>query len=247
MTDRKTRVPQRIEDAVAIRHSFCFLCLALLQNPELKRTNQNIRLPRISIVGLGYVGLATAVCFASRGYRVYGVEIDKRKCNLIQSGKSPIHEQGIDSDLEGCIDRGSFSCGADVREGVLNSEITFLTVGTPSKPSGEIDLNYIESASREVGGVIKEKNAYHLVVVKSTVTPGTTAGTVKKTLENSSGKAHPKDFGLCFNPEFLREGSAIQDTVNPDALIIGPKMNVPVKSSLTCTKGFMARIIFTTL
>ena len=172
---------------------------------------------------------------------MYGVEIDKRKCNLIQSGKSPIHEQGIDSDLEGCIDRGSFSCGADVREGVLNSEITFLTVGTPSKPSGEIDLNYIESASREVGGVIKEKNAYHLVVVKSTVTPGTTAGTVKKTLENSSGKAHPKDFGLCFNPEFLREGSAIQDTVNPDALIIGAEDERSSEELLNLYKGFYGK------
>ena len=178
---------------------------------------------------------------------MYGVEIDKRKCDLIQSGKSPIHEQGIDSDLERCIDSGSFSCGADIREGVLNSEITFLTVGTPSKPSGEIDLKYIESAAHEVGGVIKEKKAYHLVVVKSTVTPGTTAGTVKEILEKSSGKQYPKDFGLCFNPEFLREGSAIYDTMNPDALIIGAEDERSSEDSLTFTKGFMARIIFPTL
>ncbi|MGI0090272.1 MAG: hypothetical protein ACREBS_01055, partial [Nitrososphaerales archaeon] len=135
---------------------------------------RNKRLPGISIVGLGYVGLATAVCFASRGYRVFGVEIDERKCELIRSGKSPIHEQGIDSGLKECIDDGSFSCSSDFHDAVLNSGITFLTVGTPSNSSGEIDLKYIESASHQVGSAIKEKSAYHLVVVKSTVIPGTT-------------------------------------------------------------------------
>ena len=100
-------------------------------SPHITKTG-DIHSPRISIVGLGYVGLATAVCLASRGYRVYDIEFHKRKCDLIQSGKSPIHEQGIDSELERCIDSGSFSCGADIREGVLNSEITYLTVGTPA-------------------------------------------------------------------------------------------------------------------
>ena len=165
--------------------------------------------------------MATAVCFASHGYRVYGVDIDVQKCNLIRAGESPIHEQGIDSDLKKCVESGNFSCSTDVREAVLNSKITFLTVGTPSKPSGEIDLKFVKSAVYEVGKVIKEKGAYHLIVVKSTVVPGTTGGLVKRILEESTGKLHPKDFGLCFNPEFLREGTAIYDTMNPDALIIG--------------------------
>lgn len=172
-------------------------------------------------MGLGYVGLATAVCFANRGYRVYGVEVDKLKSELIQRGKSPIHEQGIESGLRKSVGSGSFSCGTNIKEAVLNSEITFITVGTPSKQTGEIDLSYVELAAREVGSAIKDKNVYHLVVVKSTVTPGTTSGLVRAALETSSRKLYPKEFGLCFNPEFLREGSAIADTMNPDALIIG--------------------------
>lgn len=187
-------------------------------------TSHVIRLSKrtpISIVGLGYVGLATAVCFADEGYRVRGVDIDERKCNLIQNGISPIHEEGIDASLKRCIDEGNFSCNTDILNSVQDSDITFLTVGTPSRANGEIDLKYIESAAKEIGKALREKNSRHLVVVKSTVIPGTTGGLVRKTLEESSGKSFPSDFGLCFNPEFLREGSAIFDTMNPDALIVG--------------------------
>ncbi len=195
-------------------------CESSKQSPSVEASGELAR-TGISIVGLGYVGLATGVCFATHGYRVRGVDIDERKCSLIQSGRSPIHEEGIDSSLKDGIEKGRFSCSADVQEAVLNSEITFLTVGTPSKPDGNIDLNYIVSAATDVGKAIGQKKSYHLVVVKSTVIPGTTAGTIRRTLEESSGKLFSTDFGLCFNPEFLREGSAIFDTMNPDALIIG--------------------------
>lgn len=205
------------------------------------------RLPAISIVGLGYVGLATAVCFANRGFRVYGVEVDKRKCNLISSGKSPIHEDGVYSGLESAISSGALTCSIDVREAVSKSDITFLTVGTPSKPNGEINLAYVEEAAYEVGRAIRESQRYHIVVVKSTVIPGTTRGVVRKLLEDSSGKSYPNDFGLCFNPEFLREGTAIYDTMNPDAVIIGAEDQKATDRLLDLYKQFYFDQEFPTL
>ena len=116
------------------------------RSPSIEASGRLAR-PQVSVVGLGYVGLAPAVCFAAHGYRVRGVDIDELKCNLIQGGRSPIHEEGIDCSLKEGIESGRFSCSTDVQEAVLNSDITFLTVGTPSKPNGDIDLKYIESAA----------------------------------------------------------------------------------------------------
>ncbi len=111
-------------------------------------------------------------------------------------------------------------------------------MGTPSKPDGGIDLTYVEAAAREVGRILAEKKTYHLVVVKSTVVPGTTAGIVKDSLEMGSKKLFPKDFGLCFNPEFLREGTAIHDTLRPDALVIGAEDERSSETLLNLYKSF---------
>lgn len=181
--------------------------------------------PSISVVGMGYVGLATSVCFASIGCKVLGVEIDEKKCKLIEEGVSPIHEVGIDTALRNCLKSGTFSCGRDTLRAVLDSDITFVTVGTPSRADGGIELRYIDSAVLEIGKALAEKKNYHLVVVKSTVIPGTSMDRVKQILESASGRKYPDDFGLCVNPEFLREGTAIQDTLRPDALIIGTEDN----------------------
>ena len=104
---------------------------------------------------------------------------------------------------------------------VFETDLTFVTVGTPSKPDGSIDLKYIESAARDIGKALNQKNDYHVVIVKSTVVPGTTQNTVKPILEKESKKKCGVDFGLCMNPEFLRQGSAFQDTVNADRVVIG--------------------------
>lgn len=196
----------------------------------------------ISIVGMGYVGLATALCFAQAGHRVYGVDVDLEKCRTIQSGKSPIHEQGIDTALETCLRNGLFFCDSEIKEAVKNTDITFLTVGTPSRQDGSIDLRYIESAASDVGEAINEKNSYHLVVVKSTVVPGTTSGLVKRALENSSRKNYPDDFGLCVNPEFLREGTALEDTMNADALIIGAEDKKSSDTLLGLYRSFYSKL-----
>ena len=164
------------------------------------------------------------------------------KCRTIQAGKSPIHEHGIDAALETCLRKGLFFCDSNLEEAVKNTDITFLTVGTPSRQDGSIDLRHIESAASDVGKAIREKNSYHLVVVKSTVVPGTTSGLVKRALENSSHKNCPSGFGLCVNPEFLREGTAVEDTMNADALIIGAEDKRSSETLLQLYRSFYPKL-----
>jgi UDPglucose 6-dehydrogenase len=180
----------------------------------LKRTS-------VSIVGLGYVGLSTGVCLASRGIQVHGVDVDQAKLKSIREGKVPFEEEGLETMLRSAIKRRLFVTGDDYSGAVQNSELTFLTVGTPSRPDGSIDLAYLRSASEGVGRELAKKRGFHHVVVKSTAVPGTTQGLVKKALEETSKKRCGEGFGLAANPEFLREGSAVADTFGPDAIVIG--------------------------
>ncbi|NJE45912.1 UDP-glucose/GDP-mannose dehydrogenase family protein [Thermococcus sp. GR7] len=174
---------------------------------------------RISIIGSGYVGLVTGMGFVKLGNEVSFVDVDDRKIELINSGKPPIYERGLEELMQEF--GGKYYATKDYREAVLNSDVTFIAVGTPSREDGSIDLKYIESASKELGKVLKEKDSYHLIVVKSTVLPGTTENVVRPILESESGKTAFQDFGLAMNPEFLREGVALQDFLNPDRIIIG--------------------------
>jgi len=176
---------------------------------------------RISVVGTGYVGLCTAVGFASRGYEVITSTYDAEKVNLINKGIPPFYEPGLEEMLKKSVKENYLKCVFGRREAVLNTEITFIAVGTPSQPDGSIDLQHIETSAREIGEAIGKKNAYHLVVVKSTVVPGTTEETVKKIIEEHSRLRCGVDFGLCMNPEFLREGVAVHDTLCPDRIVIG--------------------------
>jgi len=176
---------------------------------------------RVSIVGLGYVGLSTGVCLASRGIQVRGVDVDPAKVRSVAEGRVPFEEEGLQTLLRSSLKKGLFTPGADLGEAVGESEMTFLTVGTPSAPDGSIELSHLRSASDALGRELAEKGGYHHVVVKSTVVPGTTQGLVKDTLESSSRKKCGTGFGLAANPEFLREGSAVADTFRPDAVVIG--------------------------
>ncbi len=175
----------------------------------------------ISIVGTGYVGLCTAVGFASRGYKVVASTHDPEKAELINKGIPPFFEYGLEEVLQKGLKKGYLKCILDREEAVLKTGITLISVSTPSKPDGSINLQFIESAAQEIGEALNKKDAYHLVVVKSTVVPGTTENLVKPKIEKSSGKCCGVDFGLCMNPEFLREGSALYDTLHPDRVIIG--------------------------
>jgi len=176
---------------------------------------------RISIIGTGYVGLCTAIGFAIKGYHVIASTHDPEKAASINRGIPPFYEPNLKEFLQKTVNKGYLKCISDPEQAVLNTDITFITVGTPSQPDGSIDLKYIESSALEIGEALNKKDTYHLVVVKSTVVPGTTENVVKPTLENHSNKKCGTDFGLCMNPEFLREGSALHDTLHPDRIIIG--------------------------
>ncbi len=164
---------------------------------------------KISILGCGYVGAVTGACFAELGNDVILVDIDSAKVEAINTGRSPIYEPGLGDLVAKNLTR--IVATTDTRRAVQETDITFIAVGTPSRPDGSIDLAYIESACRDIGRVLKEKESFHTVVVKSTVLAGTTEGIVKRTLEEASGKTALRDFGLGSNPEFLREGSALTD------------------------------------
>jgi UDPglucose 6-dehydrogenase len=168
------------------------------------------------VIGLGYVGLSLAVCLASRGFRVVGCDVDSEKVERINRGKPPIYEPRLENLLRSSLKRG-FRAFASV----VPSQINFIAVGTPCDERGKVDLGQVKEASEELGSSIAKRDGYSLVVVKSTVPPGTTENVVKRAIETLSGKKVGEELGLAMNPEFLREGSSIEDTLNPDRVIIG--------------------------
>lgn len=174
---------------------------------------------KISVIGCGYVGCVTGVCFADLGHEVVLVDVDRAKVSAISAGQSPIYEPGLDELMRKNRDR--ISATTDLTPAVGSTDITFVAVGTPSDEDGAIDLRYVLGACEEIGQALVEGDNYHVVVVKSTVFPGTTEEKIRPILERASGKTAGKDFGLGMNPEFLREGSAIRDCLAPDRIVIG--------------------------
>jgi UDPglucose 6-dehydrogenase len=177
--------------------------------------------PSISIVGTGYVGLCTAIGFASKGYKTIASTHDREKATSINKGTPLFYEPDLQETLLNVVRSGYLKCVLNREEAVLNTDITFITVATPSQPDGSINLQHIKNSATEIGEALNKKDRYHLVVVKSTVVPGTTENVVKLLLEKHSNKCCGVDFGLCMSPEFLREGSALYDTLQPDRIIIG--------------------------
>jgi len=174
---------------------------------------------KLSVVGTGYVGLVSGVCLAAKGHEVVCVDRDEGKVTRIQQGIPPIHEEGLDALLQATLDR-SLTATTDLSRAVGDTEVTFIAVGTPFDGS-TIDLSAIRAASDQIGRALKSKDAYHLVVVKSTVVPGTTDHVVRPILEEASGKKAGIDFGVAANPEFLREGDAVHDFMFPDRIVMG--------------------------
>lgn len=173
----------------------------------------------ISIIGTGYVGLVTGTCFAKLGNRVICVDIDKKKVQLINDGISPIYEEGLDDVL--AENKNNIEATTDYENAVNNSDVTFICVGTPSESDGGIDLSFVKDATIVIAKQLKKKDGWHLVVMKSTVLPGTTKDVVLPLLEKHSGKKAGQDFGLAMNPEFLKEGVAVNDFLKPDRIVIG--------------------------
>jgi UDPglucose 6-dehydrogenase len=181
-----------------------------------------LKKPKISVLGIGYVGLCTAVGFATKGYHVIASTHDTEKASKINKGVPPFHEPNLKTLLEEAIQNRNLTCLINQTEkAVLETDLTFNAVGTPSRTDGSIDLQFIESSTRDIGQALNKKSTYHVVVVKSTVVPGTTQDLVKPILEKQSKKKCGSGFGLCMNPEFLRQGSAFEDTIHTDRVVIG--------------------------
>lgn len=173
----------------------------------------------VSIIGTGYVGLVSGACLAEKGHRVICVDVDKDKVQKINNAIPPIYEKGLEELLKKSAGKNLYAT-ADIDKAVFDTDLSIIAVGTPF--DGErIDLSYIKMAAAQIGTALASKNTYHVVVVKSTVVPGTTDGIVLPILEEASGKKAGKDFGVGMNPEFLREGEAVSDFMAPDRIVLG--------------------------
>lgn len=174
---------------------------------------------KIAIVGAGYVGLVTGISLAILNHKVVCIDNDKNKISKINNGESPFYETGINNLLKKELQKGTLYATENLEKAVLESDLTIIAVGTPTVNS-KIDLSFIKRAAEQIGKALISTKKYHIVVVKSTVLPGVTEEIVKPILERSSHKK-AGSFGLCMNPEFLREGSALEDALNPDRIVIG--------------------------
>jgi GDP-mannose 6-dehydrogenase len=176
---------------------------------------------RISIFGMGYVGAVSAACLARDQHAVIGVDVDPLKLALLREGRSPIVEEGIQDLTREVVAAGRITVTDDPAQAILETELSFVCVGTPSSPSGRQDLSAVLRLADQLGEALARKKDFHTIVIRSTVEPGTVEQHIRPRIESKSGKRSGVDFGLCFQPEFLREGSSIKDYDNPPFTIIG--------------------------
>ena len=175
----------------------------------------------ISIFGLGYVGSVSAACFSHMGHEVIGVDVSQAKVDMLESGRSPIIEARMAELVDEGHRTGRLHATTDAAAAVRNSDVSFVCVGTPSLRTGKLDLSHIEHVAGEIGTALKTKKSKHVFILRSTVLPGTTESLVIPILEKSSGRSAKTDFAVCYNPEFMREGSAVADFLQPPYTILG--------------------------
>lgn len=176
---------------------------------------------RVSIFGLGYVGTVSAGCLAKDGHEVIGADPVRTKVDLINSGQSPIIETAIGEIITSAVQSGALCATEDVGEAIRDTDLSFVCVGTPSQNNGNLDLHFVRRVCEQIGRALGQKAERHVVVIRSTILPGTMHTLVIPTLEEFSGKKAGVDFGVCHNPEFLREGSAVEDFYHPPKTVIG--------------------------
>ena len=176
---------------------------------------------KVSVFGLGYVGSVSAAALAADGHDVIGVDVNAGKVDQINKGTSPIVEPGLAELLNETVSAGRLRATTDTGEAIRNSEVSLLCVGTPSRKNGSLDLTYLTRVSEQIGAELRDKPGYHVVVVRSTVLPGTTHEVVIPALERASGKKYGEGFGVSVNPEFLREGTALKDFRKPPLTLVG--------------------------
>jgi GDP-mannose 6-dehydrogenase len=176
---------------------------------------------KLSVFGLGYVGCVSAACFAKAGHQVVGVDVNSVKTDIINQGRSPIVETGVGDLIEQAVKSGTLRATTNSAEGIRDSEISLVCVGTPSRSNGSLDLTYVKRVCEEIGVALKDKATAHVVVMRSTMLPGTIESLVVPTLESASGKTAGQGFSVCVNPEFLREGSSLKDFFAPPFTLVG--------------------------
>jgi GDP-mannose 6-dehydrogenase len=176
---------------------------------------------RISVFGLGYVGAVSAACLARDGHDVVGVDPNPVKVDLLNSARSPVIEEHVEKLIAQGICAGNLRATTDCAAAIASSDLAFVCVGTPGQPNGSLDLSYVERVSDEIGRALRDRADYFLVVMRSTMLPGSARSIVVPRLEQAAGKRAGEDFGVCVHPEFLREGSAVDDYDQPSKVVIG--------------------------
>jgi len=176
---------------------------------------------KVSVFGLGYVGTVSAGCFAADGHKVIGVDVNADKVTAINDGRSPVVEPGLPDLLRSAVAAERLRATTDPTDAVRDSEVSLICVGTPSRRNGSLDLTHLERVCEQIGSALRDTTTYHVVIVRSTVLPGTTHEVVIPTLERCSGKRYGEGFGVSVNPEFLREGTAIKDFQKPPLTLVG--------------------------
>ena len=215
----------------------------LANTPQRKPAN----VKRISIFGLGYVGAVSLACLARDGHQVIGVDIDPVKLDLIRSRKSPILEEGIQELMRDVVESGRVTVTHDAAQALRDTELSFVCVGTPSAANGSQDLNAILRLAEQLGEALRTKPGFHTFVIRSTVQPGTVEEKIEPILERASGKKSGADFGLCFQPEFLREGSSIRDYDHPPYTIVGGNCEAAVNAVREVFQHLDAKFLVTNI
>lgn len=193
---------------------------------------------KVSVFGLGYVGSVSAASFAADGHTVVGVDVNADKVASLNQGRSPIVEKGLEELIRDNAANGRLRATTSTADAIRETELSLICVGTPSRRNGSLDLMYLERVAEQIGEALKDKDAYHVVVVRSTVLPGTTHDVVIPALERTAGKKYGTGFGVTVNPEFLREGTAIHDFRNPPLTLVGHNY----QSDAEPTKALYAKV-----
>lgn len=195
---------------------------------------------KISVFGIGYVGAVTSACLAECNHSVIAVDTNQTKVKCLNEGRAPLVENGLDSLVEQMTKQGRLSATSNLEKAILETEISLICVGTPSRPDGSLDLQYVEQVCRQIGEVLKTKDEYHTVVLRSTMVPGSAMGVCLPILEQASGKIAGINFGFGNNPEFLREGSAIADYYTPPKIVVGANDEKSARAIMSLYDGIDA-------
>jgi GDP-mannose 6-dehydrogenase len=202
---------------------------------------------RVSVFGLGYVGSVSAASLVSDGHDVVGVDVNADKVDTVNAGRSPIVEPGLDALLARTVEERRLRATADTAQAVRDTDVSLVCVGTPSRKNGSLDLKYLVRVCEEIGTVLRDKATYHVVVVRSTVLPGTTHDVLIPALERQSGKKYGEGFGVSVNPEFLREGTALKDFRKPPLTLVGHNHAADAGGTIALYQAIDAPLVSTSI